>query len=478
MNHKLKQVLCMYVLMLIVAGCKIPAIVQHTPDTKMPPQFENGSADSSAGIARIKWKDYFTDPYLVRLIDTGLKNNREVLITLQEIEISKNEIAARKGKLLPFVSGRGGIGAEKVGRYTSQGAGDASTEIKPGKEMPEVLPDFLIGANAIWEIDIWHKLRNAKEAAVARYLSTIEGKNFLITNLVAEIANSYYELVTLDNQLDIVRNTIQLQKHALEVVKIQKQAAAANELAVKKFEGEVFSSEAKEYEILQQIKETENNINMLLARYPQPVQRNKSAYNDELPDEIKSGVPSQLLSNRPDIRQAELELSAAALDVKVARAEFYPSFELSSSFGLNAFNPLYLAKLPESLLFSLAGDLAGPLINKSAIKTEFNNANARQLQSLYNYERTIINACAEVSIQLSNIKNLEQNYQLKEKEVQALTQSIDIANELFKYARANYFEVLMTQRDALESKLELTETKLMQFKAMTNIYKALGGGWQ
>ncbi len=462
----------------IALGCKAPAIVQHHADKNVPLQFENRTTDTATNIAVVKWKDYFGDPYLNQLIDTALKNNQELLITLQEIEISRNEVLARKGKLRPFVTGRAGAGAEKVGRYTSQGAGDASTEITAGKEVPEILPDQLLRVNATWEIDIWHKLRTANQAAVTRYLSSIEGKNFLITNLVAEVANSYYELITLDNQLDIVHSTIQLQQNALEVVKIQKQAAAANELAVKKFEAEVLNSQAKEYGILQQIKETENNINLLLARYPQPVQRSKEAYNKPLPAQVTVGVPSQLLQNRPDIKKAELDLSAAALDVKVARAEFYPSLELSASFGLNAFKPSYLVKLPQSLLFSLAGDFAAPLINKSAIKAEFNNANARQLQSLYNYQRTIITACTEVSTQLANIKNLEQNYTLKAKEVDALTQSIVIANELFKYARANYLEVLMTQRDALESRLQLTETRLQQFKAITNIYKALGGGWR
>ena len=163
--------------------------------------------------------------------------------------------------------------------------------------------------------------------------------------------------------------------------------------------------------------------------------------------------------------------------MKVARAEFYPSFEISSSLGFNAFNPSYLVKFPESLIFSLAGDLAGPLINKNAIKAEFYKANARQIQALYNYDRTILNAYIEVSTELSNVTNLEQKYNLKTKEVEALITSIDISNDLFKSARADYLEVLITQRDALESKLELIETKLHQFNSVTNIYRALGGGW-
>ena len=457
------------------SGCKIPALVQ-SPELKTVPS-SYGNTQDSVNTATIQWRNFFADKYLVSLIDTALKNNQELMITLQEIEIAKSDIRVRQGKLLPAVAGGGGAGIDKVGLYTSQGAGDASTEIKPGQEVPEWLPDYRLGVYANWEIDIWKKLRNAKKAAVTRYVATIEGKNFVVTNLIAEIANSYYELLALDNSLEIVRETIQLQQNALEVVKAEKQAARITELAVKKFEAEVLSSQSLEFNILQKIKEKENQVNFLLGRYPQPIERDKSEFLNLIPQQVQAGVPSQLLKNRSDIKQAELELSAARLDVKVARAEFYPSFEISSSLGFNAFNPSYLLKLPESLIFSLAGDVAGPLINKNAIKAEYYKANSKQIQALYNYDRSILNAYIEVSTQLSNLHNLEQAYNLKTKEVEALTTSIDISNDLFKSARADYFEVLMTQRDALESKLELIETKLHQFNSVTNIYRSLGGGW-
>jgi len=183
------------------------------------------------------------------------------------------------------------------------------------------------------------------------------------------------------------------------------------------------------------------------------------------------------LSNRPDIRQAELDLAASKLDVQVARAQFYPSVGISAGVGINAFSPAYLFRMPESLLYSLAGDLMAPLVNKNAIKAAYANANAKQIQAAYNYERTILNAYVEVANQLSKISNLEKSYDLKSKQVQALTESINISNDLFKSARADYMEVLLTQRDALESKFELIETRKQQMNAMVNIYQALGGGW-
>jgi len=244
----------------------------------------------------------------------------------------------------------------------------------------------------------------------------------------------------------------------------------------KNFQAEVLKTQSLEFDILQQIKEAENKINFLLARYPQEIPRNTSNFLSLMPAAVTSGIPSQLLANRPDIKQAELQLTAAKLDVKVARAEFYPSFGISAAVGLQAFNPTYLVKLPESILYSLAGDLAGPLINRNAIKAEYYSANARQLQAMYNYEKTILNAYFEVANQLSRIDNLEKSYDLKSKQVAALNRSIEVSNDLFKSARVDYFEVLMTQRDALEAKLELVETQKDQLNAVVNIYRELGGG--
>lgn len=475
-KSKIYQYSIVVALCLAVIGCKAPQTIAETPSKPVPESF--GTSKDTTNMSTIKWNQFFRDPNLVELIDTALKNNQELNITLQEIEIAKNDVRVKKGLLLPTVGLRAGAGLEKVGRYTSQGAGDATTEIKPGVETPDPLPDYTIGAYANWEVDIWKKLRNSKKAAVNRYLATVEGKNFVITNLIAEVADSYYELLALDSQLDIVKQTIELQSNALEIVKIQKQAARATELAVQKFQAEVLTSKSLEFEILQKIKEKENKINFLLARYPQEIKRDKTNFTDLLPATVNSGIPSQLLSNRPDIKKAELELVAAKLDVKVARAEFYPSLDISAAFGVRAFKPAYLFTFPESLLYSVAGDLAAPLINRNAIKAEFKSANARQLQALYNYDRTVLNAYLEVSTQLSKIENLQKGYDLKSQQVDALNRSIDISNDLFKSARVDYFEVLMTQRDALESKLELIETKKEQLNAVVHVYKDLGGGWK
>jgi outer membrane protein, multidrug efflux system len=436
-----------------------------------------GTTTDSATSAHISWKDYFSDENLLMLIDSALKKNQEMNITLQEIEILRNEVRARKGEYLPFVGIGVAAGVEKEGRYTRHGSVDENGEILPGRRFPEPLPNYEIAALASWEVDIWKKMRNARKASALRYLAGREGRNFLVTNLVAEIANSYYELMALDNQLDIIVQNIEIQTGALEIVKQQKAAAKLTQLAVNRFEAQLLNTTNRQYEIRQRIIETENRLRFLTGSFPTgAISRTSTAFKDIGLDSVLIGTPPQLLANRPDIRRAELELSAAKLDVKVARANFYPSLRLVGGVGLQAFSLSYLTS-PESMLFHLGGDLMAPLVNRNAIKAQYNSASARQVQAVYNYERTILNGYLDVVNQLSYVQNYRNSFETKSKEVDILMQSITTANSLFRSARADYLEVLLTQREALESKMELVEIKQKQLNAKVNIYRALGGGW-
>ena len=462
-------------LALAITSCKTPLLVGRTTANRAVPGSYQAIQDS-LNSGKLRWREFFTDPYLTALIDTAIGNNQELNISLQEIQIAQNDIRARAGEYLPFVGLQAGVGVDKVGQYTRLGSIEESNEIRPGRRFPTPLPDFLLGANASWQVDIWNKLHNAKRAAAVRYLSSIEGRNFTVTNLVAEIASSYYELLGLDSQLDIVKKNIAIQNNALAIVRTEKEAARVTELAVRRFEAQVLHTQSLQYDIQQRIVETENRINFRLGRFPQPVQRSSPDFNALIPLAMHAGIPAQLLQNRPDIRQAERELEAAKLDVQVARANFLPSLELSATVGFNAYNPALLLN-PESLLYSLVGGLTRPLVNRNSIKALYYSANARQIQSIYKYEQTILNAYIEVANQLSSINNLQKRYELKARQVEALIQSITISNTLFRSARADYMEVLLTQRDALESRFDLVETKVQQLNAVVNTYRALGGGW-
>ncbi len=457
-------------------GCKSLQVSNKAENASTPKNYQTIS--DSTNVAELKWKEYFSDSILIALIDTALKNNQELNIITQEVAIAKNEVRAKKGEYLPFLGANGLAGFDKVGRYTNTGASEANIPIAPGKVTPDPLSDLRFGVTASWELDIWKKLRNTKESAFNKYVSTIEGRNFAITNLIAEIANSYYELLALHTQLDIVKQNIEIQKNALNFIILEKTATRVTELAVRRFEAEVFHTRSLEFEILQKIIETENSINFLVGRFPQPINRSKEDFNTIALKPIFSGVPSQLLQNRADIRQAEQQLKASKLDVKVAKAHFYPSVNIGSGLGFQAFNPSYLLRTPESLIYSLAGDIAGPLINRNGIKAAYYSANAKQIQAAFEYEKTILKAFIEVSNQLSKIQNLEKSFDLKSKQVKALNESITISTNLFKSARADYMEVLLTQRDALISKFELVETQKERMHAMVNVYKVLGGGWK
>ncbi len=473
-NKKIIRISLFVGLILGFGSCKVENLPIKAVSNSLPGQFRAGNDTTKAET--IKWRNYFTDDKLAQLIDEALKNNQELHMMRNEIEISRNEIMARRGEYMPFGYISGGLGAERSGRYTLNGVGEEDLKTRAEK-VPHYVGDHMAMANFSWEIDVWKKLHNAKDAAVKRYLSGIEGRNFMVTKLIAEIANSYYELVVLDNELEIIQQNITIQKDALEMVKIQKEAAKVNQLAVNRFKAQLINTENLQYEIQQGIVETENRINFLLGRFPQPIARNSGNMKDIQFLNISAGIPSQLLSNRPDIRQAERELEAAKLDIAVARARFYPNITLRAGAGLQSFNPIYLIN-PKSMAINLLGDLVAPLINKNAIKAAYYNASEKQIQAVYKYEQVVLNAHLEVLNQLAGNKNYSDSYVSKASQVDILSNSIEISNSLFKSARADYTEVLFTQREALEAKMDLTEIKRKQLFAEVNIYMALGGGWQ
>ncbi len=475
-KNKIGSLVIIVAVILTVTACKDLKIALKTENKYTPEAYQNSK--DTTNTADIKWKDFFKDQYLAALIDTALKNNQELNITIQEINVAKAEVRTKKGEILPSAGLSAGAGLDKVGEYTRDGAVEKNLPIRDGKAFPDPLGNFVVGVNASWEIDIWRKLRNGRDAAASRYLGSVEGKNFMVTNLVAEISESYYELMAYDNKLEILKQNLEIQKNALEIVKLQKTAGEVTELAVKKFEAEVYKNQSHLFYLQQQIIEAENRINFLVGRFPQPVLRNSAAFQQMVPDTILTGIPSQLLQNRPDIRQAELNLSASKLDVKVARANFYPSLRITAGVGYQAFNVKYLITSPQSLLYNIAGDLVAPLINRNALKAKYASANAKQIQAVYSYEQTILNAYIEVQNRVSKVQNLKSSYDLKQKQVDALTQSITISTNLFKSAKADYMEVLLTQRDAIEAKFDLVEIKQEQLSNWVSVYQALGGGWR
>jgi len=476
MKPRLRAIATVSLLSAGIYGCALNTDLS-IPEQRLPTAYPEQKPDAG-NIAQIDWREYFADTQLLALIDTAVANNQDLRIALQRIETARSSVKLANAAMLPQVNLTLGGGVQKFGLYTMDGAGNASTEIRPGQIVPENLTDIYLGLQSSWEIDVWGKLENQRKAAVENYLSSIEGSRYVIANLVADVAIHYNELLALDQQLDIVRLTIAKQQQALEIVKLQKEAGRANELAVQQFNAQLLDSQILEKTLLQQLSERENNLNFLLGRYPQAIPRLKATFFAELPQPVQAGIPSQLLAHRPDVRAAEHLVEASKFDLQAAKAAFYPNFNITAALGFQAFNAEFLFTSPASLAYSLMGTLVAPIINMKSLEAQFNTAQAHQLSAMYHYQKAILTAYVEVANQLSNIKNLQQAGALKKRQSEVLKLSVEAANELYKSARASYLEVLLAQQSALQANLQLIDVTKQQRLAAIAIYKALGGGWK
>ena len=455
--------------LLCTGACKTPQATTLPKDT-LKASLASMSRDSSVTVSPA-WRDFFQDSVLRSLIDTALQNNHDLKITLQELAIAKSAITAKQGALLPSISANVGAGISKVGRYTAEGAGNVGTELTPGRKIPTVIPDLAPTLQMDWTVDLWGKLNSDKKSAVERYLASEAGQRAIKSQLVADVAENYYVLLALDYKLLVMQQYIALQKNAVRIARIQKEADADTQLAVEKFEAELAKAQADEYVLRQSIVETENNLNLLLGRLPQPIPRTKNDFSQLAMPSAAHALSTQLLLQRPDVVQAEHALEAAKWDVETARKEFLPSFNLSAAVGLNAFNPKYLVKLPESLIFSALGSLTAPLINKKAIQANFSQADALQIEALYNYDKALMTAYIETCTLQSKIANLKQLRQFKQKQDEALMRAVSAAQKLYLNNRATYLEVIDSERGQLDCKMELIDTKLQQLSTLIDMYR-------
>ena len=460
--------------LLALPACHIPQLRLADPAPPLPTTFAGTSCPDNSALLGVG--EFYQDPHLLALIDQAMVNNQELKILEQEIEIAGNEVLSRRGEYLPFVGGRAGAGLDKSSRYTLDGAVEEQLEAAPGRGFPDPVPDYFFGLNVFWQIDIWRELRNARDAAQQRYFAAIDRRNDFVTRLVADVAENYFTLLALDQRVRIIDQTIALQEQSLKVAEAAKEAARGTELGVQRFLAEVRKNRSERLIVAQEIIETENRVNFLAGRFPQSVARSSAEFLDLTLQPLFVGVPADLLANRPDVRRAERELVAAGLDVKVARARFFPRVDLTAGIGYRAFNPRYLFD-PEAIMYNIAGDLTAPLINKKAIRADYLSANARQLQAVYDYQRTVLNAFTEVVNRVTRAENFRKSIEVKKLQLEALRESVDVAGKLFQNARAEYIEVLFAQRDLMEARMVTVDTKREQLTAVVNAYQALGGGY-
>ncbi|OLY94865.1 efflux transporter, outer membrane factor (OMF) lipoprotein, NodT family [Cnuella takakiae] len=460
-------------------GCAPMKEVQPAATPALPQHFA-APADSTS-IADRTYKELLSDPNLQQLLDSALRRNWDVLAALQRVEQANANYLQTRGALRPRVQGVAAAGVDKFGDYTMNGVGNydlnKSPNISADQKVPApFMPDFFVGVRSSWEIDIWGRLRNLKEAALLRVLQSQRGVQWLRTQLVAEVSGRYYELLALDSQREILRKNIQLQQEALQVVEAQKEGGRATELAVQQFKAQLLRTQALDAGVKQQVVAIENEINLLCGRTPQSILRGNSLMVQQVPASLKAGLPSAMLLRRPDIQQAELELRALEADLLAARKAFLPALTLTPYIGFNAFTAARLLD-PTSLAAGALAGLSAPIFNRAAIKGDYNRVAAARTEALLQYQKTATTAFTEVVTSISEISNLEQQFTIKQQETQVLESAVGTAKDLYLSGYATYLEVITAQRNVVEAELELATTKRNQFLAVVNLYRALGGGW-
>ncbi len=473
MNHVIARAITCGIMLLVLPSCGIPPLRHPEPGPGLPESF-NG-ATSPENSSQVGIEEFYNDRMLMCLIEKALVDNRELKNLNEDVQIASNEVLARSGAYLPFISVGAGAGLNRYSRFTLDGAGLLADPYLPGKKFTNPLGIYQGGIQLSWQLDIYRQLRNARDAAAQRYVYAAERRNYFVTTLVAEIAENYYRLMAADKRLENLDQIIKVQERSREIAQDQKDAGRSNELPVLRFQAEVQRNQSEKLIINQSIIEGENRINFLVNRYPQRVERMSAGFYDLTIHPLSVGVPSELLQNRPDIRQAERELTAAGLDVKVARVNFYPQLVITGGVGLKSQIITHLFE-PQAVIGDIAGGLTGPFVNRRAIKAQYLTANARQLQAIYNYQRVILEAFTQVINRVNMVENYSNSIEIKKQQLKSLEEAVRVANDLFQSVRIDYLDVLTVQRDLRDGRLVLIDTKSEQLSAIVNTYQALGGG--
>ncbi len=426
---------------------------------------ENLPTDS-VSIADVSWKTLFTDQYLQNYINEGLQNNMDVRIAIQQIIAA--EAYAKQGTA-------GYLPAVDVGtNWTHQ---ELSKNSQFGSFLSDTSTDqFNITANLSWEADIWGKIRSNKRATQAAYLQSVSGHQAVKTQLISSIANTYYNLLALDAQLEVTKQTIITRDSSVTTIKALKDAGQVTQVAVDQNIAQYNSAKALQVDIEIAIFKTENTLSILLGKTPQTFERS-SLEVQRFQEDIVLGVPAKLLSNRPDVMQAEYGLIQSFELTNVAKSNLYPSLTLTASGG---FQSLDIDKLLDanSLFATVIGGLTQPLFNQRKLRTQKEVALAQQEQALLQFKQTLLVAGSEVSNALYSYESETKKFEFRKNEVEALRTAEANSEELLKNGYANYLDLLTARESALSAELNIIDSQLQQLVSVVDLYEALGGGWR
>ena len=425
---------------------------------------ENLPADSIS-IANVSWKMLFTDQYLQQYIEEGLQNNMDVRIALQQLKAAAAYAKQGKAGYLPSIN----IGANATHQELSENS-------QFGSLFSGAIDTYDITANLSWEADIWGKIRSNKRATQAAYLQSVAGHQAVKTQLVASIANTYYNLLALDAQLEVTKQTIVTRDSSVTTIKALKDAGQVTQVAVDQNLAQYNSAKALQVDIETAIFKTENTLSILLGKSPRHFERS-SLDTQKIEQDLVLGVPTKLLSNRPDVMAAEYGLINSFELTNVAKSNLYPSLTLTASGGLESLELDNLLSA-NSLFATLIGGLTQPLINQRALKTQKEVAIAQQEQALLEFQKTLLVAGSEVSDALFSYESEVKKFEFRKNEVEALRTAEANSEELLKNGYANYLDLLTARASALSAELNIIDSQLQQLVSIVDLYEALGGGWQ
>ena len=437
-----------------------------------PDNFRGQATADTLSIGDRQWKEIFTDSRLTTLIDSGIKNNYDLLIAVNRLDIARRRM--RQSKLLQLPE----LNFQVAAQYSRPSDNSLNgISIKSFLKESHVENYQAIGTLS-WEADIWGKIRNQKEAALAEYMQSYEAVKAVQTQVVADIARGYFNLVMLDRQLGISRSNLLLSDSFLIATQKMKDAGIVNLLAVQQAESQKQSTSLLIPQLEENIAIQENALKILTGQLPDSVERN-GVFNEMMKFEnISAGVPASLLSRRPDVRAAELAIVAMNARLGVAKASMYPALNITAGGGLESFKSSNWFNIPGSLFGLAAGTIVQPVFRRNELKTNYEIAKLEREQSVLEFRQLVLQAVGEVADALVEIEQLQQQRQIATSRVDTLKLSVINARKLFASDLANYLEVITAQGNALQAELDLASIEKRQLDALVNLYKALGGGWQ
>lgn len=458
-NYNYKRIIIVLIIATIWTSCKITKPYTKPAATVTYRGPEN---KDTTNMATMKWSELFTDAALQQLISDGLAANLDLKIAVERINQATANLKLKKAAFLPSVEGNISVKESRLAFPQGFGLFDQSTQ-------------YDVGIAAGWEVDVWGKLKSAKKGAIANLLATDAAKRAIQTQLIANIANLYYELLILDEQLKVLRKTAKNRETDAETIKVLFENSIINGVAVVQSEANFYEAELAIPDIEQKIAETEHALCVLLAKSPTKIERS-SLEQQTLVYDLKIGAPMQLLANRPDVQQAEYHFRTAFEESNVARAHFYPALTISGATGFSSFG-LKDWFTSGGLFGNIAGGLTQPIFNKGINKARLATALSLQKEALYNFELSILKASEEVSNALSQYNNATLKEEKRKKQLEALFKAVEFNKELLNNATTNYTDVLTAEQNLLNAQLRGIGDQQQKLHAVVNLYRALGGGW-